>query len=103
MRWSFLACLIAALGGPTLGCGGRVSGEGDGGASAADTDDGGGSPQGDGRPAFPVCPAVPPQPQTSCSTPDMGCVYPGTRCQAFACDPSGHWQSAPEGCAGHTG
>lgn len=87
-----------------VACGGQVATTGDDGGSSPSAsparDAGGGSSD------FAICPPDAPIVGSACTRPpDQGCVYmeyvvvsATTKCQAFVCDSSGHWQGAMGGC-----
>ncbi|HEY1693706.1 MAG TPA: hypothetical protein VGG39_16180 [Polyangiaceae bacterium] len=78
---------------------GSGSGSSSGGGSSGSASGSGGSGSSSGP--IPPCPANTPAAGGACSGPgDQKCAYfegNGT-CQAFVCDASSIWESAPEGC-----
>jgi hypothetical protein len=81
-----------------VGCGARTLPDGEGQEDAAPAEDDSASTDEGGIP-FLVCPFDPPAVDSTCDTPGEICVFPTfDPCQSLACDTTGHWQPAPEGC-----
>ncbi len=94
-RWALpvAAYLVVGCGARTLpgsGSDGQEDANAPANNDAASTDEG--TP-------FLVCPFDPPAVDSTCDNPGEICVFPTfTPCQSFACDGTGHWQPATEGC-----